>query len=651
MSEINLNEEVTVVVEDATVITTPIDDTLTISGDAADAKAVGDALALKADASSVTAISVNGQTADNQGAILINGTEIPMSGTDETTLKAAIDNVGAKTGADIAVNGDENAVSIEQAIANAAAESASVTQNVLQLGGQIMDDSYALEGLAIGTKTLPVIDPNAVRSVNNTLPGSSGNVQITTVDVARQLQTDNAQVIEDTFIERPTGGDTNVGDGPAWLSVVRGNSVHTGIVEESFTVTVTSTEQEPITAEVTTPATFRTQAGTGGTYTFSFTTAWDVDPATWGVTVTGTPVNGDVVSVVWVEADRGTITPSYPSAFNATNWNLYNHTVGYARVLKYSDEYNFKISGAYTSISFATTTGGTPLVLTPVNGVFSIPSDGYVFVEGGNNTTTAIWMQWSNWTENYEGSFKAHAEETIDLSTVMSTYFSNGLCAVGPVADEININIGQAIQRIERMAYSAENLAAVIAAGRAYDADENYIYAVLAEEVTNDISVDGAYTAFDHGMEYFDTTSVGAYAQILYGENLIDKLRTDVVQISAQTLTSGQQSQVRTNIGAGSASDVTTLTNFANGIRQLNEIYSSAAVKDLNDAPPGVNYVVYSSALNVPSGFVKGVLMTIGSSSTGYRYQMLYAVSYIYTRYRDNGTWSEWKRCVLSDMS
>ena len=33
MSEINMNEEVVMVVEDATVITTPIDDTLTISGD------------------------------------------------------------------------------------------------------------------------------------------------------------------------------------------------------------------------------------------------------------------------------------------------------------------------------------------------------------------------------------------------------------------------------------------------------------------------------------------------------------------------------------------------------------------------------------------------------------------------------------------
>ena len=56
MSEIlenndDLNEAIEDVVEDADVVTVPIDDTLSNSGEAADAKAVGDALALKADKS------------------------------------------------------------------------------------------------------------------------------------------------------------------------------------------------------------------------------------------------------------------------------------------------------------------------------------------------------------------------------------------------------------------------------------------------------------------------------------------------------------------------------------------------------------------------------------------------------------------------
>lgn len=106
--EVNLNEEVSVVVEDATVITTPIDDTLSISGDAADAKAVGDALALKADLEDVQNIKVNNQSADNQGQIYIDGEDIPMSGTDSTTLKEAITAAAGKTGADIAVSGSDS---------------------------------------------------------------------------------------------------------------------------------------------------------------------------------------------------------------------------------------------------------------------------------------------------------------------------------------------------------------------------------------------------------------------------------------------------------------------------------------------------------------------------------------------------------------
>ena len=116
MSEINMNEEVTMVVEDATVITTPIDDTLTVSGDAADAKAVGDALALKADKSQLTSVTVNGQGPDQQGAILIDGTDIPANDTDEDTIAEALAALDAKTGADIPIDAEEGADPIADVI-------------------------------------------------------------------------------------------------------------------------------------------------------------------------------------------------------------------------------------------------------------------------------------------------------------------------------------------------------------------------------------------------------------------------------------------------------------------------------------------------------------------------------------------------------
>ena len=89
-------------VQGANVITVPIDDTLSIQDEAADAKAVGDALALKADKSELSqAVTVDGQSADNQGHILLYPQHIPMSATDPTTLLAKINAIDSKTGSDI----------------------------------------------------------------------------------------------------------------------------------------------------------------------------------------------------------------------------------------------------------------------------------------------------------------------------------------------------------------------------------------------------------------------------------------------------------------------------------------------------------------------------------------------------------------------
>ena len=91
-------------VQAVNVITVPIDDTLTTAGAAADAKAVGDALADKADRSELqNAVTVDGQGADAQGHILVYPEHIPMSGTDPTTLAAKITAIDGKTGQDIPV--------------------------------------------------------------------------------------------------------------------------------------------------------------------------------------------------------------------------------------------------------------------------------------------------------------------------------------------------------------------------------------------------------------------------------------------------------------------------------------------------------------------------------------------------------------------
>ena len=100
MSEINnnsvaeeLNEVVEEVVDDATVMTVPIDDTLSISGEAADAKAVGDALANKIGrGEALTRVTVNGVQSDSSGNVNITGADIPMSSASgAATVGAAMD--------------------------------------------------------------------------------------------------------------------------------------------------------------------------------------------------------------------------------------------------------------------------------------------------------------------------------------------------------------------------------------------------------------------------------------------------------------------------------------------------------------------------------------------------------------------------------
>ena len=526
MSEINMNDVVTQTVRDSEVITVPIDDTLSVSGEAADAKAVGDALALKADASAVNQIQVNGQGADNQGLILIDATDIPMSdAVGAPTIASAISSTQAKTADAIAMSGSDETT---------------VAEKIVDIEDALEADEAAM-----------------VKSVNGELPDEDGDVTINTVPYAQNLESESSQTNTGTFIERSTGGEASVESGDAWLTRILGNSVHDDYVAESIQMTVTPVSSDSDLAATLDRDTFVEYVENSGTITLTYTSDWSHTPSDYGITVTGTPASGDVITVVYVKEERGTITVANPQTFVSTGWNLYKHTDGRAKVVKYSATYGFRVEGTYTALQFSETLNGARSDITVTNGNFSVPSDGYVWVTGGNSANTVIYMTWSDWTEQANGGvFQAFSQTVIDISSVMSSKFPNGMFRVGSVQDEINLNLGQAISRVERMEYSAENLATAQSSGREYEYDENYIYLVRASAVTSSISVNGAYTADDHGMEYFTTTEVAAGVEILYGNNLKNKLERDVVTISQQTLTESQKSQVRKNIGAISPSEL-----------------------------------------------------------------------------------------------
>lgn len=106
MSE--LNDTVNITVDDATVITVPLVTNLTATNAAPTAKTVGDALAAKVDTDTImehVTIKVNEESSDNQGQILLDGSEIPLTDGNSTSVAGAIAAVDAKTANEITYSG------------------------------------------------------------------------------------------------------------------------------------------------------------------------------------------------------------------------------------------------------------------------------------------------------------------------------------------------------------------------------------------------------------------------------------------------------------------------------------------------------------------------------------------------------------------
>ena len=123
---------------------------------------------------------------------------------------------------------------------------------------------------------------------------------------------------------------------------------------------------------------------------------------------------------------------------------------------------------------------------------------------------------------------------------------------IGSVEDEINLNTGVAYSRIIRL--TIDHLQDVIDSGVPYDTDTYYVYAVRENVVSYDATgVSGAYSVNDHGMEYYTETTVAVESQSLYGQDLKNKLRRDVLTISPLTLTEQQKEQVLAYTGATDA--------------------------------------------------------------------------------------------------
>lgn len=104
-----LVEEVSYTVEDASVIPTPIDPTLSISGEAADAKATGDAIVGIA-----STLKVNGKSGSAQGEFTIYAGDIKMSDAEGAQdISAAFESIQDRTAEDITYKSTDTATIAE----------------------------------------------------------------------------------------------------------------------------------------------------------------------------------------------------------------------------------------------------------------------------------------------------------------------------------------------------------------------------------------------------------------------------------------------------------------------------------------------------------------------------------------------------------
>lgn len=147
-----------------------------------------------------------------------------------------------------------------------------------------------------------------------------------------------------------------------------------------------------------------------------------------------------------------------PDTLRTIGFNVYDNSVGYARVKK---GMRYEISGTYTSLIFKKNLTDTGTTLTaetytigqggqtinPYTG-FITESDGYVYVTGGDDTT-CIHLVWSGYKN---GEYEPYNKRIVSLpiTTIVdnngNTLFPDGLRSAGSIYDEITST--KAIKRI-----------------------------------------------------------------------------------------------------------------------------------------------------------------------------------------------------------
>lgn len=311
----------------------------------------------------------------------------------------------------------------------------------------------------------------------------------------------------------------------------------------------------------------------GDTITINYTAnEWElsgtgVTLSQYGISITtGSPIVGDDIQVVYVKEQIGVVLTSNPVALYSVGMNQFdkngtkifnNYSINSSgEITAASGSYviYFKCLGEevytiYNSNASTTTrvgysanvptTSTTTTVLTTVSSSewastlvndthkshYETPGEGYLCVATTNIDGLCCHLTWEGVNDDiYESYFDytLAIPYTDNGGQIISDY---GLVKLDTTYyDEIDLENHKYYKRTTRIIYSAANLTMVQGLGVPYMYDDDYIYYGINEQIYNLAATSNAYQMSNYGTEEFLGTTLPVTANILYQNNLKDKV-------------------------------------------------------------------------------------------------------------------------------
>ena len=185
---------------------------------------------------------------------------------------------------------------------------------------------------------------------------------------------------------------------------------------------------------------------------------------------------------------------------------------------------------------------------------------GYIAVAVDNYSDLCIHTRWDNEDDEVYEEYTAPSIINFPTTGILNGETKTlplreyGMPAIGNVRDRLDLDGSTYIQKIGRLENTSTNMNTVINLRVEYDYDDNWIYYVLPNFNYYILSFSAGqpslYSVNDFGTEEFIGTEYPVIAENIYGENLRNKLKTDVLMISQQNppLTNSQINSVRKNL-------------------------------------------------------------------------------------------------------